>query len=127
MLMREEFDDVARAARNEIGLMEAAGHDRAAIIAADYLHELEGLPSRKFQALNDALRTMGRGMGVQIDDRLAERVVGVLGKLAYQASIPFRAALVMRNYLQTAFFTAPVVGPRAWKFGLAAVNPATRK
>jgi len=127
LLMREHFDDVSRLARNEIDLIEKAEKKFTARVMSDYLHDVEGGSSIQFDRLTESIRSSGRGMGIQIDDRLAERVVGTLGKLAYQASIPFRAALVVRNYFQTLLFTAPIVGRKAWVHGLQAVNPVKRE
>jgi len=128
LLMREHFDDVAKAAGTEIQLMQDAKKEFTARVMADYLHEIEGGTSRQFRAITRGIRSMGRGMGIQVDDRLAERITATLGKFAYQASIPFRPALIMRNYLQTMFFTAPVVGPRSWLHGLEfTTNPKTMR
>jgi len=127
LLMRERFDPIAKEAADEVFLI--AGIDkRSGIILTDYLHEVEGLPNESFKALTGSIRTMGRFAGVRIDDRFAEIIVNTLTKLAYQASIPFRPALVLRNFTQTLFFTAPVVGPKAWFHGLEYVtNPKTMK
>jgi len=127
LLMREHYDPVSKTAVDEVNRI-AKIDDRMGRIFTDYLHEIEGHPTKSFEALNGAIRTVGRYVGVKVDDRFAEKIVNTLSKLAYQASIPFRPALVLRNFTQTAFFTAPVVGPKAWFHGLEYVtNPKTMK
>ena len=117
MVLRDTFDPLLPGIHEKI--KNAAALDaRTGRILADYMNELEGKPNASFRALTAVIKTTGRFAGVKIDDRLAERVVATLNKLTAQATIPFRPALIARNYLQTAFFTMPVVGPSAWKHGL---------
>ncbi len=94
---------------------------RSGKIAYNYLHEVQGVPTEGMQNATAMLRTVGRFLGVPVDDRIAERLVRNMNYLTSSASIPFRAALILRNSYQMTM-GIPIVGARAWVRGLEAAT-----
>ena len=91
--------------------------ERAGRIVKNYIHEIQGLPTESFKQLTAMIRTAARFAGKKVDDRIAEKLVQTMTMLTYSASIPFRAALVARNYFQTSL-AIPIIGPDAWWHGM---------
>ena len=94
-----------------------ARDERSGQVLIDYLHELEGLPTESFKNLTAMIRTVARFSGRKVDDRVGERFINVMNKLAYNASIPFRPALIARNFYQMSL-AIPIVGPKAFWHGI---------
>lgn len=111
------FDEAMREATTVATGIARGKDERVGKILINYLHELEGLPTESFKSLTAMIRTVGRFTNTPIDDRFAERLVNTLNFMSYSASIPFRFALIARNYFQTTL-AIPIVGAESWLHGL---------
>jgi len=120
ILLREHFDPVMPDALRQMHLIAEGQDKRVGKIIQNYLHELEGVPTESFKQLTAMVRTVGRFANVQVDDKVAERLVATLNFLTYSASIPFRVGLIARNYFQTTL-AVPIIGGEAWYAGLKSV------
>ena len=87
-------------------------------IIEEHIAEMEGKPDISFQRLNQLVKSTGRLLGVPIGENEGANIVNLLTRMAYQASIPFRAALVARNWMQSPLFLTPIVGPDYWWKGV---------
>lgn len=121
VVMRRHFDHVLSSAAKfaKESLPESVDR-RLRQVTLKYLNDIEGVPDESFNQLTELFRTYGKYFGVHVDDKLGERVVNVIARTTSQATIPFRAGLIVRNMTQSPFFTAPVVGPKAWLHGVKA-------
>ncbi len=119
ILYREHMDPVMREATRVVTDLAKNTPDgeRVGRIALNYLHELEGLPTPSFKALNDMIRSVARSFNVGVEDRVAEKWVNTLNTMTYSSSIPFRIGLIARNSFQT-MLTVPIVGGEAWHHGM---------
>ena len=77
----------------------------------EYLHELQGIPQESW--ISDVIRFTGQSLGMKLDDRVVERWVYTMNALTSSATIPFRPALILRNWYQNTLYLSRV-GPEAW-------------
>ena len=87
-------------------------------VVDEYMEEIRGIGHDSFQRLNLAINQMYGAItgGKQLPADVGERWVNTMLKFGYQASIPFRPALVMRNAFQMQL-SLPYLGPEAWRKG----------
>lgn len=114
LVLREHVDPTVQKA---ILAIKDIPDERTRNILTKYIHDLDGRPGEGFQRLNQAIRTSARLIGVHVGDDVAERAINTLDYLTYASSIPFRPAIIARNYFQTTL-NIPIVGGEAWKHGL---------
>lgn len=91
--------------------------------------ELLGKPHASFDKLQGAINHMLKTtLGKEAPDRLANDIVSALSALTSAAVIPFRPALIFRNFVESALKIAPRVGMSAYVKGLRYVtNGSTKK
>ncbi|MCW4027512.1 MAG: hypothetical protein NWE76_08525, partial [Candidatus Bathyarchaeota archaeon] len=87
-------------------------------IMSEYMQEQIGIPHRTFRRLNEAVETLAKAFGFKAPKRFAERLVNATVGLAYGATIPFRAALLLRNYYQMFQMTPGRIGVSWFRRGL---------
>ncbi len=116
MLYRKHMDEPMKAA---MGITKeiARKNERVGKFMINYLHELEGLPTASFQALNSMIRTIGKSFNIGVEEGVAERWISTLNFITYSSAIPFRASLIARNSFQT-MLNVPIVGGEAWYHGM---------
>lgn len=100
LLMGQFFDPVRPGLEAALAELKRGGFRRGYQIMNEYVDELIGKPITSFTALNEAVRTIARMFGVKEPDRIAEQLINNTVALGYGATIPFRAALLARNYFQ---------------------------
>jgi len=100
LLMGRHFDPLRPELETALKTLRDGGFDRGHQIMSDYVDELIGRPITSFNTLNEAVKTIGRMFGRKEPDRVAEKLINNTVALGYGATIPFRPALLLRNYFQ---------------------------
>lgn len=117
MLVKQEFNPELpsiMAAIRGIGLREP----RVGRVLTEMVDEALGRPHSSFDQIGRAIQSAARAMGGEFDPRTVARFVNTMTGLGYGATIPFRPALIMRNYFQMVQHVPPVVGWSSFKSGL---------
>jgi len=95
----------------------------------EYILELMGRPHASFEGLQGAIeRVMVTLLGKNVNPRLAQDVVNGLAALTTTAFIPFRPALIARNFFESLLKVAPRTGVSEYFKALQyVVSPSTRR
>jgi len=117
MLYRKHMDLPMQAATKVANDIAKNGDERIGKFMINYLHELEGLPTASFQALNSMIRSVAKSFNLDVKEGVAERLISTLNFTTYSSAIPFRASLIARNSFQT-MLNIPIVGGEAWYRGV---------
>ena len=99
LLMKEHFDPILpeiKAARELIKAKDI----RAGRLVDDYIDQAIGKPHVSFQKMQGWIQSAANAMGKNVPQHLVEDVVNNLVMLSYGATIPFRPALIARNWFQ---------------------------
>lgn len=117
MLMHQHFDPLLKNVRGVLTDMKSR-NPRAWRIMNEYVYELQGRPHVSFQNLQSIVQETAQILGVSVDRDFSSQIINGLAALTYQATIPFRAALIARNYFQMLQMIVPRVGARDFFEGL---------
>lgn len=127
LYMKRHFDPIMPDVNKALGTIKRAD-DRAGEVMQEYVLELIGKPHDSFGRLQGAMSHMMKTMfGKAAPDRLANDVVSALSALTSAAVIPFRPALVFRNFVESALKIAPRTGIKHYLKGLTYVTNADTK
>lgn len=117
LIKREHLDPaVIQASQVLDQAVKLTGDERLGRIGTKYLHDLEGRPDESFVRLNQWLRSIFVLSGKKLDDDFSRRFIRTLNWLNFSASIPLRAALVVRNAFQSSLLI-PIMGVDAFYNG----------
>lgn len=111
ILKKKEFGPELEGIKVAIDGIDAVDQ-RAGRLAREYIGELQGVPQEKFRVISSAIVDTMRRLGVEVNPRIAEKIVNTFTGLAYKAAIPFRPAIIARNWMQTLQMTPGRVGVR---------------
>lgn len=119
LLMKRHFDPVLPTTVDALRAIEGRS-PRLFKIMTEYVNQLKGLPHVTFRKLNSAIAETMKVLkvGDVRADRLAEKVINSMTAVGYAASIPFRPALILRNYWQMVQMIPPRIGFRHFFNGL---------
>lgn len=128
LLMNRHFDPLIPGIKKHLDEV-ADISPRVKRIMDEYVHELQGRPHESFRKLQGAVEEGWKAMtGKLPKENLVRDIANGLSALAASAAIPFRPAIILRNYYESLQKIAPRVGlgyyTRALKF---VTNKATRK
>ena len=126
LYMAKHFDP----ALPEINLaLKSLKSKQAHDIMQEYILELKGKPHESFNALQGSLNHIFKTLlGREAPDRLASDLVNSLGAITSSAMIPYRPALIVRNFFESLLKVAPRTGLGAYMNGLRyVISPETRK
>lgn len=115
LLMKEEFDPAYRQAVD--ALRNKVDSERATRLASEYLDDLLGRPHSSFQKLDNAIGQAMEKLGVEMPEDFSRNIVNTFLTLSYGATIPFRPALIARNYFQGMQNIAPFTGVKDYLAG----------
>ena len=110
LMMNKHFDPLLPGIKKHL---EEAGKisPRVKRILDEYVHELQGRPHESFRKVQQALEEGFLAMtGKLPKENLFRNVINSLASFAAAAAIPFRAALILRNYYESLQKIAPRVG-----------------
>jgi len=117
MLYRKHMDQPMKEAMGFATGIAKNGDERIGKFMINYLHELEGLPTASFKALNSMIISVAKSFNIGVRDGVAERLISTLNFTTYASAIPFRASLIARNSFQT-MLNIPIMGGEAWYRGV---------
>ena len=125
MLKAKQLDPImkdVKKALNEIKQVD----ERTGRYLDEYLNEITGVPHESFARLQQIFDRVAVAIGKpgRLDPDTARKVVNTLTGLVYGATIPFRAALIARNYFQMLQMIPPRIG---WKYFQAGLRQAVNK
>jgi hypothetical protein len=123
LLMKEHFDPILPEVRDILGALKVKDH-RAWRLMDEYVNDLMGIPHSSFKKLNQVIEGFARMIGKEIQPRTAENIVNLMTSLTYGATIPFRPALIARNWFQ-AVQTIPA--RTGWESFMDGVHRALKK
>lgn len=123
LLMKQHFDPVLPEVRGILEALKTQDH-RAWRIMDEYVNDLMGIPHASFKKLNQVFSGFAEAIGKTLPARTAENLVNLATSLSYGATIPFRPALIARNWFQ-AVQTIPA--RTGWESFMDGVNRALRK
>lgn len=127
MLMKQHFDPILPELKQSIDEIRTRD-PRTARIMDEYVQELLGRPHQSFRRVQQIIDGSAKALGVDVGDRTVEHFVNGLVALSAAATIPFRPALIIRNYYQMVQTVAPRTGMRNfWKAVRYVTSPETRK
>lgn len=118
LFMKKHFDPILPDIRAELKSMWENGNRRTFSVMKEYIQEMRGRPHKTFLKLNEAISTSLRVLGHKAPERFAERIINEFTALMYSATIPFRPALIIRNYWQMMQMTPARIGFRDFFGGL---------
>jgi len=110
LMIKRHLDPRLPAMKKEIDTIRAAGESRLADLMDEYVMEIRGRPHGTFERLNKALTRFADSMGIPNPNQHVESYINGIVSTAYSATIPFRAALIARNYFQMWQMTPPRIG-----------------
>ena len=117
ILMHQHFDPHMKDVRNVLQQLYAKDR-RSFRLMNEYVRELQGKPHQSFTDLQKAIEGTAKIAGVDVDREFSRTVINSIAGLTYSATIPFRAALIARNYFQMVQMIAPRVGMQDFVAGL---------
>lgn len=117
ILMHNHFDPYMPDVRNVLQQLYAKDR-RAFRLMSEYVRELQGKPHQSFTDLQKVIEGTAKILGVDVDREFSRTIVNSIAGLTYSATIPFRAALIARNYFQMVQMIAPRVGMQDFATGL---------
>lgn len=124
MLMKQHFDPIMKGVKKAVTAVKQADQ-RVGNVLDQYVDEVIGRPHTSFQKLQDALEFATRAAsGKDLPKDFARRYINIMTSLAYGATIPFRAALIARNYFQMVQMIPPRVG---WSYYIKGLQRAMSK
>lgn len=109
MLMKKHFDPVLPQIKEGLAQIKQTDH-RAWRIMTEYVEELQGRPHVSFKKVNEWISSFTRSLGYDVGEDFVQDVVNTFTTLAYGATIPFRPALIIRNYFEGFQKLGPRVG-----------------
>lgn len=118
LFMKRHFDPVLPRIRANLRDIRGRGHDRTYRILNEYVQEIMGRPHTSFGRVNRALAEALEATGHTAPKRFAETIINGFVGLGYAATIPFRPALILRNYWQMEQMIPPRIGHRWFWTGL---------
>lgn len=128
LLMNQHFDPLLPAIRKELA---ATGRKspRVKDILSEYVHELQGRPHESFRRVQSAIEEGLLAMtGKLPPENLVSNITNSLAALAAAAAIPFRPALIIRNWFESSMKIAPRMGVKHYLNAVRYVtDPATRR
>lgn len=122
LLMKQHFDPIMPTVRE--GLMELRSRDsRLFNIFSEYVDEIIGKPHASFGRAQRAIETsMEVLFGRKPPPDLVRNTISTLTALSAAATIPFRPALIVRNYAESLLKVAPRTGLKYYMKGLQYVT-----
>lgn len=128
LYMKREFDPVMPAINDALRGMERID-PRTYRVMNEFVHELQGKPHASFDKLQGALsRAWYVLTGKRPSDRMVNDLVSGLAALTSAAVIPFRPALIARNFFESLLKVSPRTGLDYYFKALTYVtSPETRK
>ncbi|KKM19533.1 hypothetical protein LCGC14_1654720, partial [marine sediment metagenome] len=119
MLMKRHLDPVLKTANKELKRIRRID-TKTHRVMGEYLSEVSGGQHASFDRIDETIRSFMSVTGLDQASAkgLSSKVTNVLAGLAYSAAIPFRAALILRNYFQMVQFTPPRIGFKYFYEGL---------
>lgn len=128
LYMKRHFDPVMPGVNDTLASMRDTD-PRAYNVMQEYVMELMGKPHASFEKLQGAVsRSIEVLTGKKINDRFVNDIVSSLSALTSAAVIPFRPALILRNFFESALKVSPRTGVGAYMKGLRyVVDGSTRK
>jgi hypothetical protein len=115
--MRKHFDPLLPAVEEELAAIKAVD-PRTYRIMNEFKRELQGIPHQSFQRIQDAFTAAARNLGLDLQGTEVRRAIDIMTYLIYGATIPFRPALIARNYFQLWQMIAPRVNHKWFNEGL---------
>ena len=128
LFMKKHFDPKLKDIHKTLRAMQRQD-SRTARVMNEYISELMGHPHASFDKVQGAIsRTWFMLTGKRPSERIANDVVSGLSALASAAVIPFRPALILRNYAESLLKVTPRVGAEYYFRALKYVtDPKTKK
>jgi hypothetical protein len=111
MFMKDHLDPVLPGVDDALQQLKMVD-ERAHRLMRDYVDQVQGRPHVSFRKINQVIQAGANMVGREVPPRLAEDVTNLLTTLAYGATIPFRPALIARNWFQVVQTVPARVG---WK------------
>lgn len=127
LLMKQNFDPILPDISQAIKLIKSSD-PRIARVMGEYIEELKGKPHASFTQLETAIGSGLRALtGNEVKPGLVSQVVNSFAALAASAAIPFRPALIIRNYAESVLKIAPRTGMKHYLKALSyVVSPSTK-
>lgn len=117
MLMKKEFDPILPDIKEALGVTKQID-PRTHRIMSEYIQEIMGKPHASFDKVQQAINQSWKNMtGRELPDNFVKGMVNTLTALGYGATIPFRPALIIRNYFSILQMVTPRTGFRAFLDG----------
>ena len=128
LYMSRHFDPVVPELRKAVDSI-AKNDSRSAGVMNEYVLELMGKPHASFDKVQGAISSVSKNLlGKEISPRFASDIVSGLVATASAAAIPFRPALIARNFYESMLKVSPRVGVSHYFRGLKyVVSGDTRK
>lgn len=128
LFMKRHFDPVMPEINQTLAALKQ-NDPRVANTMQEYVLELMGKPHASFDKLQGAIERLSSTLlGRDISDRFASNIISGLSATISSAVIPFRPALIARNFYESLLKVAPRTGVGYYFKGLQyVVDPSTRK
>ena len=107
--MHQHFDPHMKDVRQVLQGLYAKDR-RSFRLMNEYVRELQGKPHQSFTDLQKLIEGTAKIMGADVEKDFSRTIINSVAGLTYGATIPFRAALIARNYFQMVQMIAPRVG-----------------
>lgn len=95
-------------------------------VMREYINEITGTPHASFNKADATIASFLRSLGMSpsLARGRSAKIVNALASLAYGAAIPFRSALILRNYFQMVQMIPPRIG---FKYFFRGIDAAIEK